>query len=118
MTFAIDELGWSRAKSAIVMGIAIAVLGIPSALSVGGHFPKICGKDFLDAMDFITNNAVMPIGGMLTSFFVGWLWTKGAKDEVTNFGEHDFPFYTVWLWVCRVVAPVCIGLIFITGLKW
>ena len=118
VTFAIDELGWSRAKSAVVMGIAIALLGVPSALSVGGHFPKICGKDFLDAMDFITNNAVMPVGGMLTSFFVGWIWTKGAKDEVTNFGEHDFPFYTAWLWVCRVVAPVCIGLIFITGLKW
>lgn len=118
VAFGIDELKWPRAKSTLVMGIAIALAGIPSALSVGGHFPQIAGKDFLDAMDFITNNAVMPIGGMLTTFFVGWIWVKGAKEEVTNFGEHDFPLYNAWLWICRVVAPLCLALLFITGIKW
>lgn len=118
VTYAIDELHWSRAKSALVMGIAITLLGIPSALSVGGHIPKVFGKDFLDAVDFITNNAIMPIGGIFVSIFVGWIWTKGATEEITNHGEHSFKFYTVWLWICRIVAPVCIAAVFITGLKW
>ena len=118
VAFAVDEIGWTRMRSSLIMGIAVALLGIPSALSVGGHFPKIYGKDFLDAMDFITNNAVMPICGILTSFFVGWLWTKGAKEEVTNGGTHDFPLYTAWLWVCRIVVPISVALIFINGLKW
>lgn len=118
VTYAIDELKWSRSKSAILMGTAIMLLGIPSALSVGGHIPQIAGKDFLDAADFVTNNVIMPIGGMLIALFVGWVWTKGAKAEVTNEGTHEFPLYQAWLWVCRVLAPVCIGIIFITGLKW
>ncbi|MEG1911596.1 MAG: sodium-dependent transporter [Cloacibacillus sp.] len=118
VTYSIDELHWSRTKSALLMGGAIMLLGIPSALSVGGHIPQIAGKDFLDAADFVTNNVIMPIGGLLIALFVGWVWTKGAKEEVTNNGTHPFPQYSVWLWICRIVAPVCIGFIFINGLKW
>ena len=118
VTYAIDQLKWSRAKAAIIMGTAIALLGIPSALSVGGHIPQIAGKDFLDAADFLTNNVIMPLGGIFIAIFVGWVWTDGAKAEVTDNGKLVFPMYTTWLWICRVVAPVCIGIIFITGLKW
>lgn len=118
VTYAIDQLKWSRTKAAIVMGTAIALLGIPSALSVGGHIPQIAGKDFLDAADFITNNIIMPLGGIFIAVFVGWVWTDGAKAEITDNGKRVFPMYTVWLWICRVVAPVCIAIIFITGLKW
>lgn len=118
VTYAIDQLKWKRAKAAIVMGTAIALLGIPSALSVGGHIPQIAGKDFLDVADFLTNNIIMPLGGIFISLFVGWVWTDGAKAELTDNGKLVFPMYTVWLWICRVVAPVCITIIFITGLKW
>lgn len=118
VAYAIDELHWTRAKSAIVMGLAITILGVPSALSGGDHIPQVFGKGFLDAVDFITNNAVMPIVGILTSLFVGWVWTQGALEEVTNRGEFKFKFYKVWLWICRLIAPVCITAVFLTGLKW
>ncbi|MCE5202256.1 MAG: sodium-dependent transporter [Synergistaceae bacterium] len=118
VTYGIDQLKLSRAKSALVMGIAITILGIPSALSVGGHIPQIAGKDFLDVADFITNNVVMPLGGLFIAVFVGWFWADGAKAEITDNGKRVFPMYMVWLWICRVVAPVCIAAIFITGLRW
>jgi NSS family neurotransmitter:Na+ symporter len=118
VTYAIDQLKWSRAKAAIVMATAIALLGIPSALSVGGHIPQIAGKDFLDAADFLTNNIIMPLGGIFISVFVGWVWADGAKAEVTDNGKTVFPMYTIWLWTCRVIAPVCIAIIFFKGLKW
>ena len=118
VTYAIDQLKWSRAKASIVMATAIALLGIPSALSVGGHIPQIAGKDFLDAADFLTNNIIMPLGGIFISVFVGWVWADGAKAEVTDNGRTVFPMYTVWLWTCRVIAPVCIAVIFFKGLKW
>ena len=118
VTYAIDQLKWSRAKASIVMATAIALLGIPSALSVGVHIPQIAGKDFLDAADFLTNNIIMPLGGIFISVFVGWVWADGAKAEVTDNGRVVFPMYTVWLWTCRVIAPVCIAVIFFKGLKW
>ena len=100
------------------MGVAITLLGIPSALSVGGHIPQIAGKDFLDAADFLTINIVMPLGGIFISLFIGWFWTDGAKAEVTNNGKKVFPLYCVWMWICRIIAPAAIAIIFISGLKW
>lgn len=118
VAYGMDQMHFSRKKSTMVMGTLIMLLGIPSALSVGGHIPQIAGKDFLDVADFLTNNIVMPLGGIFITLFVGWFWTDGAKAEITDNGERVFPLYTIWLWICRVVAPVAITIIFITGLKW
>lgn len=118
VAYGIDQLKLPRKKSVLIMGSLIFLLGIPSAMSVGGHIPQIAGKDFLDVADFITNNVVMPLGGIFITIFVGWFWTDGAKAEITDNGARVFPLYTVWLWVCRIIAPVTIGVIFITGLKW
>ena len=111
VAFGIDHLGFERKKSTVIMSILITLLGIPSALSVGGHFPKIFGMDCLDFFDYVTNNLIMPIGGILITIFAGWVWTKGAKEELTNHGKYDFKLYKVWLFICRIVAPVAIFII-------
>jgi len=114
----IDEMKWSRAKAAWVMGIVIFLLGIPSVLGISGAIPKLAGRDFLDSADFIASNVLLPLGGLFIALFVGWFWTEGAKQEVENNGAAPFSLYVPWLWVCRVVAPLAIAYIFITGLKW
>lgn len=111
VAFGIDHLGFERKKSTVIMAILITLLGIPSALSVGGHFPKICGMDCLDFFDYVTNNLIMPIGGILLTIFAGWVWTEGAKAELTNHGKYDFKLYKVWLFICRIVAPIAIFVI-------
>jgi NSS family neurotransmitter:Na+ symporter len=108
VAYGIDQLHLSRKKSTLFMVIAITLVGIPSALSLGGRFPKIFGMDCLDFMDYITNNIIMPIGGILICLFVGWFWTKPAHDELTDNGKVAFPMYTAWLWICRVFAPLAI----------
>lgn len=116
VTYSIDQLGWSRPKATIAMGLAITLLGIPSALSQGAMEINIGAKSFLDFADYITNNVVMPIGGLLIAFFVGWRWAESAKNEITDNGQLEFPLYNVWIWVCRVVAPVAIGYVFIKNI--
>ena len=118
VAYGIDQLKWKRAKSVLIMGFAIFLFGVPSALGEGGHFIKIAGKTFLDSADYITNNVVMPLGGIFICLFVGWFWVQGAKDEITDNGKLSFPSYNVWLWICRVVAPITIAVIFYNGLKW
>jgi NSS family neurotransmitter:Na+ symporter len=114
----IDEIKWSRQKASMVMGIVIFLMGIPSAMGVAGVIPKLAGRDFLDSADFLASNVLLPLGGLFIALFVGWFWTEGAKQEVENNGTVPFGLYTAWLWVCRVVAPIAIAYIFITGLKW
>ena len=111
------DKGWSRPKAAWAMGFLIFLLGVPSAMSLAGA-PKVAGKDFLDAVDFIASNVLLPLGGVFIALFVGWIWTADARREVTNEGTHSFGMMEVWIWICRVVAPLAILYIFFTGLKW
>ncbi len=111
------DKGWPRAKAAWVLGIVIFAIGVPSAISLTGGL-KVAGKDFLDAMDFISSNVLLPLGGVFISLFVGWFWTADARKEVSNNGEYSFGLMEPWMWVCKILAPVAILYIFITGLKW
>lgn len=113
-----DEMKWSRAKAAWTMGIIIFLLGIPSALAQGAMTINVFGKDFLSAADFLASNILLPLGGLFIAVFVGWIWTDGARKEVTNDGAHPFGLMVPWVWVCKIVAPIAIAYIFITGLKW
>ena len=112
-----DELKWSRKKTAWLIGTIIFFLGIPSAYSLTGGL-KVGGKDFLDAADFLASNILLPLGGIFISLFVGWFWKDEADKEITNQGTQPFGLHMPWIWICRIVAPLALVYIFITGLKW
>jgi NSS family neurotransmitter:Na+ symporter len=110
----IDEFKWTRHKATVVMGIIIFLVGIPSAYGLTGNL-KVAGKDFLDAADFLASNVLLPIGGLFIALFVGWLWSDEAKKEISNQGDTPFGLTGIWIWICRIVAPVAIGYIFLSG---
>ncbi len=64
----------SRGQAAIAISFFVWVLGIGSALSfnVWSDFHLISEKNFLDSMDFLANQILLPLGGMLIAIFVGW----------------------------------------------
>jgi len=113
-----DEKGWNSKVCAVVFGVIIFALGIPSSLSLGiwsdVHF--IGEKGFLDSMDYIASNILLPVGGIMISLFVGWSVADKMKDEVTNSGDTAFPFMGAWLFICRFVAPVAVAWILVSGL--
>ncbi|MDO4219030.1 MAG: sodium-dependent transporter [Synergistaceae bacterium] len=118
VAYGIDQLKMNRKVSSIVMGIVVFALGTPSALAETPLVPKIFGKGFLDAVDFVINNWLMPVTAIFICIFVGWFWSKGAKDEVTNEGKIPFKLYPVWLFICRFVAPILLTVLLISGGKW
>jgi len=113
-----DEKGWNTKTSTIVFGVVIFLMGIPSSLSLGiwsdVHF--IGEKGFLDSMDYIASNILLPVGGILISLFVGWVVAGKMKEEVTNGGEKPFPFMGAWMFICRFVAPIAVAWILVSGL--
>jgi NSS family neurotransmitter:Na+ symporter len=115
--FAIEKLGMTRSKAILLMGTIIILLGVPSALSLSGA-PKIAGKDFFDAIEYLCNNVMLPAGSFLASIFVGWFWLEPARDELTNGSKIPAPWLNAWIWCVRVVAPLAIACIFVAGLKW
>ncbi|GGF58514.1 transporter [Terasakiella brassicae] len=113
-----DEKGWNPKIAAVVAGVVIFTLGIPSSLSLGvwSDFHIIGEKGFLDSMDYVASNILLPVGGILITIFVGWIMADKMKEEVTNNGEKSFPFLGAWLFICRFVAPVAVAWILVSGL--
>jgi NSS family neurotransmitter:Na+ symporter len=102
----------SRKRSAEIISFFIWVLGIGSALSFNtwSEVDIISGKNFLDSMDFIANQILLPLGGMLIAIFVGWFMKESLiKDEI---GNTNTTLYLMWRFFVKFVAPLCVGYIF------
>jgi len=111
----VTRFNWDRKKTAVILGIIIFAIGIPSSLGQGtlSHVRLIGGRDILDSMDFIASNILLPLGGLIIALFVGWGWKRADA-----FGESDLGHSTrgkTWLFLLRYVAPIAIGLVFLVS---
>ena len=102
----------SRKRSAEIISFFIWILGIGSALSfnVWSDVDIIPDKNFLDSMDFIANQILLPLGGMFIAIFVGWFMKESLiKDEI---GQTNNALYLMWRFFVKFIAPLCVGYIF------
>ena len=120
MGFSMDMFGTSRAKSAIINGIALIILSIPCALgfNVWSSFqPLKEGNCVMDLEDFFVSNLVLPIGSLITSLFCTWKFGWGFENyfKEVNIGEgvkvpRGLRFYF------QFILPLLIGFLVIYGL--
>ena len=102
----------SRKRSAEIISFFIWVLGIGSALSfnIWSDVEIIPDKNFLDSMDFIANQILLPLGGTLIAIFVGWFMKESLiRDEI---GHTNNALYLMWRFFVKFIAPLCVGYIF------
>ena len=102
----------SRRRSAEIISFFVWILGIGSALSfnIWSDFSLIGDRNFLDSMDFIANQILLPLGGMLIAIFVGWFMKKSLI--VNELGSINVYLYSLWRFFVKFIAPVCVGYIF------
>ncbi len=113
VAYFIDQKGWSRQKAVLVMGGVIYLFGIPSGLSFGvlSDF-KLFGMTFFDMVDNLSSNYMLPLGGMLTAIFVGWVWgTQEAHKEIERH-ETTFHWARYWEFVLKFVTPIAVACVF------
>jgi neurotransmitter:Na+ symporter, NSS family len=122
VSYFVDELKWKRHNAAIVLGIITFLIGVPSALSfnVLKDF-HIFGKNIFDVVDYLASNILLPLGGLLISIFVAWVWgfdkvlinlKKGAEKLFNN-----YPWtITFWKIFIRYLSPVLIFLVFLNSI--
>jgi len=117
VAYFVDNRGLSRRKATAWAGIIIFALGIPSALSFGALSGQtVAGRTFFDLMDYLASNVMLPLGGIAISVFAGWTIMDRIIDEITADGAHGFPARTIWIWICRIAAPLAITWILVSGL--
>ncbi|MBN4066937.1 sodium-dependent transporter [Simkania negevensis] len=111
----IELFSWSRRKSVLIVGAAVFIFGIPSALSGSGllfaNWGKIYGFNFLDTLNFLSYTWLLPFNGFCVTLFVGWFLNKKIRNEEFRQGSSWGWLLYPWLLVIRWLAPVAIILI-------
>ena len=111
-----DELGWSREKSALIVGVIMVVLGSLSSLGYGPlDGVKILGMQFLDFFDFLTNSVMMPIAAIATCILVSRVvGTKRIEEEVL-LENGTFRRKKIFAFMIRYLCPVFAAIILISS---
>lgn len=113
---AMDRFGWSRKKSAIIVFVYSAIIGIIVCLGYNYlyfeiTFPTGSTGQILDIMDYISNSVLMPVVALITCILIGWIAKpKTVIDEVTKNGEK-FGRKTIYIIMMKFVAPAMLFVI-------
>ena len=99
--------------------IAVGTVAGLSALCLWSQAPdsslRVAGQNIFDLFNNATSLYMLPLGGLLSVLFAGWvLRGRTLQEEVTSRGRYGnalFPYYRV---IVRFVAPVVIVLLFLS----
>jgi len=115
VAYLVRRTRFSRRQLVPVIGFAMFLLGVPSALGFGPlKAINWHGRGILDNVDYLVSNFLLPAGGILVVLFVGWRWAgtdarAGADLDRSRWG-------VIWLWLIRIVTPALILLIVLRGI--
>lgn len=117
VAWAEEQRGMSRLRITCLAGGVAWLLGLASVLSFnllddfhpfGERFPLLGGKTIFDALDYLTQNVMLPIGGILIAVFAGWIMRASAtSDELAL--DPDSLVFRAWQVLVRLIAPLAIA---------
>jgi NSS family neurotransmitter:Na+ symporter len=94
-----------------ILGLIIWVIGLGSIFSFNiGQEIKFFGLNFLEGLDYLTNNIMLPMGGFFIALLIGWILPKHFLQENLSINGYLFNL----LFFClRYISTGAILLIFL-----
>ena len=106
-----------RPRAVVSVGIAAFIFGIPSAFAYSGwpfyEWQEIFGKNFLETIDALVSEWVIPVAGLITALFVGWRIDPAVLSYELDHdgGLFSRKLFNVWYFLIRYIIPLTIFLI-------
>ncbi len=112
------ELGkMSRKKAVLISSSLVFIVGFPAILAQGPWKEKlILGRNYFDFMDFLSGNIMMPVGAILISIYVAYVWKFKNFQAETNIGAKKLKIYDWWMPFVTFIIPIVMVIIFVTGI--
>ena len=107
----VEHRNRTRAQAAVTIGGLIWALGFGTVVS----FNVLADLKFLkgtifDNLDHVTNNLMLPLGGLFIAIFAGWVMCRNSTaEELGGAGS----IYTIWRALVRYVVPVAVLFVFL-----
>ncbi len=114
LAYLVEEYNAKRSRVAISLGVISWVLGIGSVLSfnVWAETHIIGSMTFFDFIDYVSQNIMLPLGGMMISLFAAWGLPKTVIGS--QLGIQRGWINLVWKLLCGVIAPLGVLLVFVS----
>ncbi|MDO5603117.1 MAG: sodium-dependent transporter [Oscillospiraceae bacterium] len=116
VSYVVGSWGWTRKKAVLTVGLLLFIVGLPSSLSFGplADF-KIFGYTFFDFAGVLTDNILLPVGGILMCWFLGWKWNLNHLADEIEDGCPRFKLRRVWIGCIKYLTPVLVLVVTISG---
>ena len=107
MGFVEDEFGWSKKKGALLLGLAIFIMGLPTIF--------FFEKGVFDDYDYWTGTVSLVIFALAEVILFAWVFgmDKGW-EEITAGADMKVP--KIYRPIIKYITPLFIGIIFLTSL--
>lgn len=124
VAFVKEQWGFERKPTSVVVGIVIFIIGAIASLSNGvlSHIPfPMLGQpeplNFFDFLDHFSADLLLPVGGLLISLFVIWVWKpENFFKELTNDGEIAYGWIPAMKVLAGIIAPIIIFAVLLNAL--
>ena len=114
----IDSMNISRIKAVIITVSTTFLLTIPSVLGFGvWQDIQPLGFSFFGLFDFISGKILLPLGGILISVYVAYIWGFSNFMRETNEGAKNLKVTKLWGFLMKYVIPIIIFIILVQGLR-
>jgi len=111
----VEKLGMNRFSACTTLGILVWLLGI-ACLGSFNFMSDVTffGKNTFDALDYLTANIMLPLGGLFVAIFAGWVLKQSISEDELAIANPVV--YKAWLFVLRFIAPVAVAVVFALNL--
>ncbi len=112
LAFLVEEYNAVRSRVAISLGVITWVLGLGTVFSfnVWADVHLIGERTFFDLLDYLTNNIMLPLGGLLMGLFVGWVLPRKLVSEQLQMSSAALQ---AWFVAVRFIAPIGVATVFV-----
>ncbi len=113
----LEELhGFPRHRATVVV---VGTNCLLSGISVLGYTVladwRLLGLPLNSATDYVSNQVLLPLGGLLITIFAGWFMSRDASRE--ELALRSGALYGLWRFLVRWPVPLVIALIFLLGIR-
>ncbi|MBV7255820.1 sodium-dependent transporter [Pacificimonas sp. WHA3] len=119
--WAIDKFGFSRRRTALVVGGLAFAIGILAALSFNvladfkplTFIPIFEGQGVFDILDTVTGKILLPLAALLTAIFAGWIADRkliDAENGISGWLHMLYRFLIAWLCPLALIVILLFGL--------
>lgn len=118
VAFLVEEFNMLRRNATLITAVAAAFVGLFCTLSWSTFAEVTLGdNNIFDLLDFTASNILLPLGGLLIVFFIGWYMHKShVKEELSNQGLYKIKLWGLFRFIVRFIAPVAIAIIFLNSM--